>query len=190
MDSAAMSLEARDGEEWVLCHDDDGFTYKILKRQRLLDPSTSAQPPVTDAKAEERRRKQRKKNTLLKLKSRYQKEIHQWELLSNNLRSMQDRANQQLQLQNRQQDVHQIVSLSPLESPSTDIEGSEDACGSLVDKLLSQAEAQEAIIHDVSCLCDIAESMCNTQQDLLAQSYIDLPVWSSPRELMASLCDE
>lgn len=53
-----------------------------------------------------------------------------------------------------------------------------------------QAEEQEAAINDMSYLCDIAEAMCNAQQELLAQSFIDLPIWSSPRKLMASLCDE
>lgn len=57
-----------------------------------------------------------------------------------------------------------------------------------------QVEAQAAIIHDVSNLCDVAEAMCSAQEEQLKQSFIDLPVWSSPRELMASclasLCDE
>ncbi|WCJ21179.1 hypothetical protein M5689_003355 [Euphorbia peplus] len=166
------------GEEWVLCHDDDdGFTYKILKRHRLLHPSSSV--------SDERRRKLRKKDTLLNLQNRYQKEIDQWHLLSTNLLSMQDRANQHqpLQFPNPDQNV------APSSSPNIP-ESEDDVCASFLDKLLSQAEAQEAMINDVSSLCDIAESICNTQQDLLAQSYIDLPIWSSPRELMASLCDE
>lgn len=53
-----------------------------------------------------------------------------------------------------------------------------------------QAEAQEAIICDISNLCDVAEAMYSAQEEQLKQSFIDLPVWSSPRELMASLCDE
>lgn len=53
-----------------------------------------------------------------------------------------------------------------------------------------QAEAQEAIIHDVSNLCDVAEAMYNVQDEQLKQSFIDLPIWGSPRKLMASLCDE
>ena len=53
-----------------------------------------------------------------------------------------------------------------------------------------QAESQEIIIRDVSNLCDIAEAMCNTQEERLKQSYFDLPIWASPRDLMASLCDE
>lgn len=53
-----------------------------------------------------------------------------------------------------------------------------------------QAEAQEAIIGDVSNLCDMVETMCSAQEEDLAQSLIDLPVWGSPRELMKSLCDQ
>ncbi|KAF2308443.1 hypothetical protein GH714_009678 [Hevea brasiliensis] len=186
MDSVAMASGAEEGDDWELRHDDDGFTYKILKRRRLLDSTAAAQSPLPDPMADERHRRQRKRKILLKLKSRYQKEIDQWELLSSNLHAMQERANQQLELQTRQQDVREMAS-SSLGSPSTNMEGSSE---SLIDKLLSQAEEQEAVIHDVSCLCDIAEAMCNAQQEWLAQSYIDLPVWSSPRKLMASLCDE
>lgn len=53
-----------------------------------------------------------------------------------------------------------------------------------------QAEAQEAMIKEVSSLCDIAEAMCNAEEEQLNQSLIDLPIWASPTELMASLCDE
>lgn len=52
-----------------------------------------------------------------------------------------------------------------------------------------QAEAQEAIIGDVSNLCDIAEAMCSEQEEQITQSLLDLPIWGSPRELMNSLCD-
>lgn len=53
-----------------------------------------------------------------------------------------------------------------------------------------QAEAQEAIIQDVSNLCDVAEAMCDEQEEQLNQSYFDLPIWASPGDLMASLCDD
>jgi len=51
-----------------------------------------------------------------------------------------------------------------------------------------QVEAQEAIIRDVSNLCDVAEAMCNAQEEQMKQSFIDLPIWTSPHELIASLC--
>lgn len=53
-----------------------------------------------------------------------------------------------------------------------------------------QAEAQEALINDVSNLCDVAEALSSVQEEQLKQSLFDLPVWASPQELMAALCDE
>ncbi|KAJ4827551.1 hypothetical protein Tsubulata_004769 [Turnera subulata] len=65
----------KDGDKWELRHDDDGFTYKILKRLRLSD--TPAPPPssTADPEAREKNRRECKRNTLLKLRKRYQEEI-------------------------------------------------------------------------------------------------------------------
>lgn len=52
---------------------------------------------------------------------------------------------------------------------------------------LVQAEAQEAIVNDVSNLCEVAENICRVEQEE-QESLFDLAVWSSPRSLMASLC--
>nr|GMD54752.1 fatty-acid-binding protein 1-like [Ipomoea batatas] len=61
----------------------------------------------------------------------------------------------------------------------------------LIDELLSQAEIQEAIICDISNLCDVAEALCSAQEERLKKSFIDLPIWAkSPRELITSLCEE
>lgn len=235
MDSAPTAWAAEDaGEEWELRHDDDGFTYKILKRQRLSDPAAIAadsQRHSTDPKAQEKHRRQRKRNTLLKLKTQYQKEIDQWELLSNNLRTTQERTSQELESQKQQKEPDSTTAPFP-ESTSSAVKETGNPCGSLIDELLRQviwvlinfswanyckfftkgrifgqslvfevcfypfllsklqAEAQEAIIHDISNVCDVAEAMCNAQQEQIVQSFVNLPVWSSPRELMASLCDE
>jgi len=51
-----------------------------------------------------------------------------------------------------------------------------------------QVEAQEAIIHDISNLCDVAEAMCSKQEEQYKQSLFDLPIWSTPLELMHVLC--
>lgn len=56
--------------------------------------------------------------------------------------------------------------------------------------LTTQVEAQEAIVRDVSNLCDVAEAMCNAQEEQLNQSLINLPIWAAPHELIASLCDD
>lgn len=54
-----------------------------------------------------------------------------------------------------------------------------------------QLEAQEEIIQDVTNLCDVADAICNAHEEWVTNSLVDLPVWSSsPRELMAALCDE
>ncbi|KAJ8750088.1 hypothetical protein K2173_014003 [Erythroxylum novogranatense] len=187
MDPLAVLEE---GDEWELRHDDDGFTYKIRKRRRLLsDPQPShSLPAAADPRADEKRRRERKRKTLLKLKCRYEKEIESWDLLSNNLRSMQERANEQLQVHKQASCLDQTRSFQDLDSEAES--RNEDACGSLVDGLLLQAEAQEAIICDVSNLCDVAEAICNAEQEQLVQSFINLPIWSSPRELLTSLCDE
>lgn len=50
-------------------------------------------------------------------------------------------------------------------------------------------EAQEAIIRDVSNLCDIAETVCVKREEQLKQTLFDLPIWASPLELMQGLCD-
>ncbi|GAU45827.1 hypothetical protein TSUD_115150 [Trifolium subterraneum] len=111
-------MESED-DDWEICYD-DGFVYK-RKRRRLNPPE-----PVTSSEPDsEKLRKERKKQTLLKLKSKYENEI---------------------------------------------------------------VEAQEAIIHDISNLCDVAEAMCFKQEQLSKQSLFDLPIWSTPHELMQVLC--
>jgi hypothetical protein len=111
-------MESED-DDWELCYD-DGFVYK-RKRRRLNppDPATSSQPDS------EKLRKQRKKRTLLKLKSNYENEILQWENLSNTLHSLQISSSPQLQ----QQQQDQTLSL-----PST----SSSTQSNLLDHLLSQ----------------------------------------------------
>jgi hypothetical protein len=102
MDSATTSRDA--DEEWEL-YNDDGFVYK--RKKRRLDPAAAAAAAAAqtnvDLQAEERSRRERKRRTLLKLKAQYQREIDQWELLSNMLRSMEEKALvSQGQSQNRQ----------------------------------------------------------------------------------------
>ncbi|PNX75048.1 hypothetical protein L195_g032038 [Trifolium pratense] len=115
-------MESED-DDWELCYD-DGFVYK-RKRRRLNPPE-----PVNSSEPDsEILRKERKKHTLLKLKSKYEKEILQWENLSNTLRSLQISSSPQLQQQQQQQQQHQTLSL-----PST----SSSTQSNLLDDLLSQ----------------------------------------------------
>ncbi|KAF8408325.1 hypothetical protein HHK36_007474 [Tetracentron sinense] len=162
-------------DEWELCND-DGFVYKRKKRRQ----ESIAPAPAPDLEAEEKQRKERKKRTLTKLREQYQNEIDHWEFLSNTLRDIETRTLQQ----------QPSSSLSSTQLPLLQLPTSESQCRSLVDDLLLQAEAHEAIIQDVSYLCDVAETMCKAQEDRLKQSFIDLPVWGSPGSLMASLSEE
>lgn len=51
-------------------------------------------------------------------------------------------------------------------------------------------EAQEAIIRDVSNLCDIAEAVCVKREEQFKQTLFDLPIWASPNDLMEVLCGD
>lgn len=77
-------------QDWDLI-DDDGFVCRRLKRTRLDPTTVSSAPtdPPPDPAAEAKARRERKKNTLLKLKEKYQKEIDQWDILSNTLQALQ-----------------------------------------------------------------------------------------------------
>ncbi|KAA8548160.1 hypothetical protein F0562_004579 [Nyssa sinensis] len=164
-------------DEWELVND-DGFVYK--RKKRRLEPTITA-PPPPDPEAEEKNRRERKRQTLIKLRERYQKEIDQWENLSNTLKAMQEKT------QNQQQTT--TSSYSATASPFSPAQSSNSGCRRLVDDLLLRVEAQEASIQDVSHICDLADAICNTQEERMKQALVDLPIWASPGELMASLCD-
>ncbi|CAL0332995.1 unnamed protein product [Lupinus luteus] len=182
MDSAATTSHYED--QWEL-RNDDGFVYKLKKRR--IDTSASQPPPSTDAgdaaAAEEEAvllRRERKKRNLLKLKTKYESEILQWDNLSNSLCAMEKRA---VELQQEREVMHSLAS-------SSEAEKAVDTVGeTLLDELLLQVEAQEAIIHDCSNICDVAEAMCLKKEEQFKQSLFNLPIWASPRELMKSLCD-
>ncbi|KAK9061702.1 hypothetical protein SSX86_018885 [Deinandra increscens subsp. villosa] len=168
-------------QDWELVND-DGFIYWRLKRPRLDSTAPAAVPPP-DLAAEAKARRERKKNVLLKLKAKYQQEILHWELLSNTLKALQDRTQ------------NQPPSASLPESDQTVSVAQESSSGSthqqLTDTLLAQVEAQEATISEISRLCDVAEALCDAEEQRLKQPFIDLPIWeASPRELITSLLEE
>ncbi|MFS7951621.1 hypothetical protein Hanom_Chr07g00597261 [Helianthus anomalus] len=70
---------------WELIND-EGFVYRRLNHLRL---EFAADPPP-DPAAEAKAHRERKKNLLLKLKTKYQQEIDHWELLSNTLQALKD----------------------------------------------------------------------------------------------------
>ncbi|XP_050383116.1 uncharacterized protein LOC126799897 [Argentina anserina] len=174
---------------WELRRDDDGFVYKRnrTKKRRLdVDGGDDAPPPpssAADEEAEARRREWREK-ALLKLKVQYQAEIEQWELLTTRLKAMEEKTSLIRRRRLEQSERDQTASFG-----GNGVAGN-GSSESALDELLLQAEAQESIIADVSCLCDMVEAMCRAEEDDVAQSLIDLPIWGSPRELMRSLCDE
>ncbi|XP_077234947.1 cryptic loci regulator [Tasmannia lanceolata] len=159
--------------EWEIIND-NGFVYK---RRKIQDDSSSVTVPVVvplpDPEAEAKLQRVRKKKILMKLKDRYRREIEQWEILSSSLRIMNDKTQKS----------------SVLESPLKSIQLPERICSPLIDELLMQAEVQEAILGDLSNLCDTAEAICKDQEDCWKQALIDLPVWATPRALMASLSE-
>nr|KJB34998.1 hypothetical protein B456_006G097900 [Gossypium raimondii] len=186
MDTPSSSQTATAADDWELCND-DGFIYKRKKRRLVLTEPAAA---AVDPEEEEKRRKEWKRKSLLRVKEKYKKEIEEWETLSKALNAMRERAlGFQIQQQERRklrETEEERRTTSSLDSEKKD----KDNVCSLVDELLLQAEAQEMIIRDVLNLCDIAEAMCNQQEEQFKQSYFDLPIWASPRDLMASLCDE
>ncbi|CAN7023538.1 unnamed protein product [Brassica oleracea var. botrytis] len=167
----------REDEEWELCND-DGFVFKREKRSRISDPGETSNPsnPKLDPAAEERNRRMRKKRTLAKLRSKYRSEIQQWEALSNRFNAALFRTT--LGEEEERLNANEATSFRDGSSPAS----------VFIDEHLSMAEAQEVIINDVSNLCEVAESITRVMEEERKQSLFDLDVWSSPTNLMASLC--
>ncbi|KAL0855955.1 hypothetical protein Bca101_061108 [Brassica carinata] len=175
----------RDGD-WELCND-EGFVYKRDKRSRISDPGETSNPvvPGLDPAAEERNRRIRKKRTLVNLKRRYQREIQQWEILSNSFNAMQEKAAGRFQTTQGEDRLNANEATSFHDSRARE----DGSSASILDELLSMAEAQEEIINDVSNLCEVAENIIRVEEEETKQSLFDLDVWrSSPTNLMASLC--
>ncbi|XP_047973246.1 uncharacterized protein LOC125215755 isoform X1 [Salvia hispanica] len=175
----AMATEASydNPDDWELIND-DGFVYKRKKRPRL-EPIVAA-PPAS----EQNHRLLRQKRALLKLRDRYLEEISRWELLSNTLTAMEQNASAQLM---ERHELHPSTS-SDGASSSSEPSAADFYRRRLVDDLLSQVKEQEAIIVNVSNMCDIAQVLCSAKEGIVRQQLIDLPIWDpSPQELMAAL---
>ncbi|GFP99757.1 hypothetical protein PHJA_002119800 [Phtheirospermum japonicum] len=169
-------------DEWELV-DVDSFVLKRRKRQRL-DPSA---PPPPDPAAEGKRRREWEKATLLKLRDKYLREISQWELLSNTLKEMERNAQTQLLEPNQELDSR-TTSFGGASSSEAYGSGSDSTRRNVIDDLLAKVEAEEAIIQNISRLCDVAEALCSAEEERLAQQFTDLPIWEpTPQELMAAL---
>ncbi|CAA3027540.1 uncharacterized protein LOC111409302 [Olea europaea var. sylvestris] len=183
------TAQREDDVEWELIND-DGFVYKRKKRPRLNSTSSTAPPHPPDPAVEEKHRRRRKKRALLKLKDKYLKEFRQWELLSNTLKEMQETANIQTQKRRELNSTSCFDEANSSNQPSAQ-STSDSTHRQLIDELFSQAGAQEAIIRDVSFLCDLAEVLCSAQEERLKQQFTDLPIWeSSAHELMEALTEQ
>ncbi|KAK8584803.1 hypothetical protein V6N13_138749 [Hibiscus sabdariffa] len=177
-------------DDWELCND-DGFIYKREKRRLVI--SQPAWLPEDPEEVEKQRREWKRKN-LLRVKDKCNKEIKQWEVLKNTLNSMQEKAlgfkSEQKERRKLREAENGKETASFSGSENTDKEKKDNSFGSFVDEFLLRAEAQELAIRDVWNLCDIEEAICNAGEEQMKQSYFDLHVWASPRDLMAVLCDE
>ncbi|KAH9609901.1 hypothetical protein KSS87_009702 [Heliosperma pusillum] len=169
-----------DMSDWELVND-EGFVYKRKKRT----PISSSIPvavavAVADPAVELKETRKRRRIALVKLKDKYQHELVLWQHLSNSLISIPNHTLNHPSIINQQQHHHHHPTIHSLPSHSS----------LFLSHLLSQVEAQEAIIRDFSQLCEVAESLCSVHEEKAKQQFIDLPVWRSPRELMTSLCED
>ncbi|KAK4367421.1 hypothetical protein RND71_011213 [Anisodus tanguticus] len=178
----ATIIQSMDSENWENDDEfelvnDDGFVYKRRKKSSL-DPTLSAAPKLPDPAVEKKNRLERKKRALMKIKEKYEKEIQQWELLSNTFKAMQ-------------KNVETQQETTFTDSPDPPATSSDPTCSPLVDQLLAQVEAQEAVIGNISKLCDVVESFCDAQEEKIKQSVLDLPIWAhAPSDLISSLCED
>ncbi|KAI4320491.1 hypothetical protein MLD38_033968 [Melastoma candidum] len=164
-------------EEWEVCND-GGFIFK--RRRRLLPPPPS--PLLHRLSEVEAHGRSRRSIALSKIRDRYRQEVALWEHIGDACRSMTEKS-----VMEETRDSSCKASSSRPEEVSAN---ERPRKYKLVDKLLLQAERQEAIIHDLSQMCDRAEALCEAQEGQFRDSLLHLPIWASPRELMAALCDK
>ncbi|KAG2264199.1 hypothetical protein Bca52824_071278 [Brassica carinata] len=174
-------------EDWEL-RNEEGFVFKRVKRSRISDSGEASKPvePELDPAVEERNRRMRKTRILVKLKRKYQSEMERWGILSNSFSAMQEKA-ARFQAEEREERLNASETTSSRDSEHGGEEDAPKTAASMLDELLSMAEAQEAIVKDVSNLCEVAENICRVEHEE-EESLFDLAVWCSPRSLMASLC--
>ncbi|KAH0462064.1 hypothetical protein IEQ34_009639 [Dendrobium chrysotoxum] len=159
-----------DDADWEVC-EDNGFVYKRRRRHLSL---LVARLPADSAEELRRNNRARKKRCLSFIRHRYQREVEQWEDLSASL----------LRLASPPPEGTSEARTSSVASPR-----SFHLSLPAIDGLILELETQEVILRKISDLCDCVDLFCQAQEDQLAQSLLDLPIWGSPRALMRSLCD-
>ncbi|KAL9275449.1 hypothetical protein AKJ16_DCAP13231 [Drosera capensis] len=166
-------------DEWVLIKDDD-LVYKRRKRHHPTRPCPIN--PAPDLEAEERERRERKRKALVKLRDKYRREIGIWDELVKRMGEAEKRAREEEEKTENQDQMQKRV------EGGVGVVGRE--YGELIDGILVKVESQEAIIANLTALCDAAEALCAAHEERVAQSFLDLPIWRSPCELMSSLCED
>ncbi|XP_078433604.1 cryptic loci regulator [Wolffia australiana] len=172
-----------EGEEWEICND-DGFIYKRRKRKSTADPP---QQPISETEdTHQRGQLVRRKLTLLAVRERYRKEIKKLDelaaLLTADGRFGGDSEVPAVELALETGDYGR-------EKNGQEASGRLNPFGASIEELFLQVEAQEAILTKLSNICDIADSLCDVREKAVVESLLSLPVWESPRSLMASLVD-
>ncbi|KAL5718068.1 hypothetical protein ACHQM5_011007 [Ranunculus cassubicifolius] len=173
-----MASTAWEDDEIELCNN-NGFVYKRRKRRRTLEEEAASTVNESSSLDLELQLKKRKKSTLGKIRDRYQKEILHWELLSNTLNALEQTSQHRIQ-------SHE----DPVSNESTS-QLVQSRFHTNLDELLKQVEAQDAILRDVSMICDMAEAMLNPEEERHKEHFFELPIWeTSPRRVFALLCED
>ncbi|GLJ15836.1 hypothetical protein SUGI_0261190 [Cryptomeria japonica] len=161
MSEPSLDLE----DEWEVVND-DGFVYKRRKKQRVYDSPIPTESSISKHNDDQyiKQRRQTKKMALLKLKEKYEKEIKDWESLS--------------QMLERTPASAHLPMKEPTPSPAVPETQTGNSCKSVLRDLLLQVEVQEAFIQDATTLCNLAEMMCDSHEQVLKQPFFDLPVWA------------
>ncbi|XP_072978940.1 uncharacterized protein [Typha angustifolia] len=175
---AVTSSPNLDDDDWEICND-EGFIYK---RRRRRDPAAEVRPPSPapgDAEADIRRRQRsRRRRCLLSLRDKYMRELEQWESLSSALLRLTTTTTTSAPA-----DDSSFYPLPKTLMAVAEVRSTQPS----IDELLSQVEAQEMVLKKLSEICDYVESVCKEQEESLMESLVELPIWGSPRSLMASL---
>ncbi|XP_057542810.1 uncharacterized protein LOC130821162 [Amaranthus tricolor] len=174
-----------DSNEWEVVND-DGFVYKHKKRR--IDPTSIARAPdpQIDPSLEINKKRKRRRADLRKIIQKYQTEIDRWVNLSNTLKLIEENA-KSVVVEIDSQDSGRGKLKESAKSKVVSLQNHSDT---LIDDYLLQVEKQEAMIHKFEHLCDAAEALCKAQDEIIKQRFLDLSIWSSPHELMASLCED
>ncbi|MCL7035589.1 hypothetical protein MKW94_015126 [Papaver nudicaule] len=154
-----------EGNEWEIWND-DGF---VCKRRRRRSSKICAPADDHNLTADQltKKNQKRKKKILMKLRDEYRKEIQDWQKLSNILSTMKT-------------PIQTSPTVTDSILPKSQKFSDEFVCQILfIDELLLQA-----VILNLSNLCDAAEAMISLDKEQYKQSMMDIPLLGSPRSIL------